>query len=44
MPGKADKQAAEDLATFFNRISNKFDPLAPQDIPCTRDKELRSLS
>ena len=41
--GQSDKQSAEDLASYFNRISNEFDPLGWGDVPCTRDKELQEL-
>ena len=42
-PGKADEEIAEDLATYFNRISNEFEPLAPEEIPCTRPKDMPEL-
>ena len=41
--GQTDEQTAEELASFFNRISDEFDPLGPGDIPCTREKELPEL-
>ena len=41
--GQTDEQIAEDLATYFNHISDEFDPLTPEEIPCTKDKELPVL-
>ena len=44
MPARlSDKQIAEELAEYFNRISNEFEPLMPGEIPCTRTKELPVL-
>ena len=42
-PGKTEMQAATDLATFFNRISQEFQPLEPSDIPRTHHRELPTL-
>ena len=33
--GQTDKETAELLANYFNRISNEFDPLSPEEVPCT---------
>ena len=40
---RTDEEAAKILAGYFNRISDKFDPLRPGEIPCTRDKDLPVL-
>lgn len=40
---QSDAQTAEVLADYFNRISNKFEPLSPEEIPCTKYKELPML-
>ena len=42
-PGNSDGQTAEELAAFFNRISSEFDPLTPDQIPITKDRELEVL-
>ena len=41
--GLSDQEIAESLAEYFNRVSNEFEPLTPDQIPCTRDKELPIL-
>ena len=41
--GQSDEQTAEELAKYFNRISDEFEPLGPGDIPTTRPKELPIL-
>ena len=41
--GKSDSEIAEDLASYFNRISCEFEPLSPEEIPATRYKELPEL-
>ena len=41
--GQSDEDIAEELAKYFNRISDEFEPLGPGDIPCTRLKELPVL-
>ena len=41
--GLSDKEAADNLADYFNRIAQEFEPLGPGDIPCTRDKTLPEL-
>ena len=41
--GQTDEDIVENLASFFNRISDEFDPLSPEEIPCTMDKELPVL-
>ena len=40
---ETDKKIAEELACYFNGVSNEFNPLSPEEIPCTRDKELPEL-
>ena len=37
--GQSDLDTAEKLADYFNRVSNEFEPLMPEEIPCTRQKE-----
>ena len=39
----SDHETAEQLAEYFNRVSDEFDPLGPGDIPCTRMKDLPIL-
>ena len=41
--GQSNKDTAEALASYFNRVSEEFDPLSPEEIPCARDKELPVL-
>ena len=43
-PGLSEAEVAEDVATFFNRISAEFDPLDPFQIPKTYDRQLPMLS
>ena len=43
MLGRSNKETAEELATYFNRILCEFEPLAPKEIPCTRHKDLPEL-
>ena len=43
-PGASDKEVAEDVATFFNQISQEFEPLDPFDIPSTYSRQLPILS
>ena len=33
--GQTDEETAESLAVYFNRISDEFEPLQPEEIPCT---------
>ena len=42
-PGLGSKETAEELATFFNRISQEFEPLEPCDIPLTYNRDLPVL-
>ena len=42
-PGKSERQAADELAGFFNRISSEFQPLEPGDIPRTHHRDLPVL-
>ena len=39
-PGKTDQEVADELATYFNRISQEFSPLQPHEIPSTYDRDL----
>ena len=41
--GQSDAASTDQLADYFNRISNEFEPLRPGEIPFTRDKELPVL-
>ena len=43
-PGKTDAQVAENVATFFNRISQEFKPLQPHEIPSTYHRPLPKLT
>ena len=43
-PDTDDKAIAEEVATFFNEISNEFEPLDPFDIPRTYERALPMLS
>ena len=40
---KTDKEISEDLANYFVRISREFDPLEPDQIPITADRNLPVL-
>ena len=42
-PEKSDLQLTIELAGYFNRISNEFDPLMDSEIPKTFDRELPNL-
>ena len=42
-PGENDKEVAEKLAAFFNRISAEFDPLTPGQIPLARTRKIDLL-
>ena len=43
-PGVADMDIADEVATYFNRISNEFVPLQPAHIPMTYHRPLPSLT
>ena len=43
LPGRTDKQVAEELAAFFNTVSQEFEPLGPGDTPSTWNKVLPTL-
>ena len=43
-PGKADKEVANEVAEFFNRISREFSPLEPWQIPMTYHRDLPLLT
>ena len=43
-PGSGDEEVAEEVATFFNKISDEFKPLDPFDIPRTYEGDLPRLS
>ena len=43
-PGASDKEVAEDVASFFNQISQEFEPLDPFQIPRTYSRQLPLLS
>ena len=43
-PGKSDKEVADEVAEFFNRISREFAPLETTDIPLTYNKTLPEMS
>ena len=43
-PGKSDKEVADEVADFFNRISREFSPLEPSQIPMTYHRDLPPLS
>ena len=43
-PGMSDPQVANNLADFFNRISEEFDPLSPDQIPVAHWRRLEPLS
>ena len=40
--GMTDEQVAESLASYFNRVSDEFEPLTPDEIPCTGKKNCRN--
>ena len=42
-PGKTDGEVAEELAAYFNRISDEFAGLSPADIPLTKSRSLPTL-
>lgn len=42
-PNMSDKDLAEDVATFFNQISQEFEPLDPFSIPRTYERQLPRL-
>ena len=41
--GQSDEDTAEELAHYFNRISDEFEPLSEGDVPLTREKEMPVL-
>ena len=43
IPDKSDKEVAEELSVYFNRISEEFDALEPGQIPQTTYEELPIL-
>ena len=43
-PNKSDHEIATEAAAFFNRISNEFRPLSPEEIPATYHRDLPLLS
>ena len=43
-PNASDQEVAEDVAKFFNRISDEFEPLDPFEIPSTYGRDLPSLT
>ena len=43
MPGKSDREVAETLAEYFNKISQEFDPLQPHQIPSTWHEPITPL-
>ena len=42
-PGKTEEEAAQEIATYFNRISAEFQPLEPSEIPRTHHRTLSEL-
>ena len=42
-PGKSEEEVAEALAVYFTKVSNEFQPLQPEEILVTYDKELPFL-
>ena len=44
LPNKSDAEAAEEVASYFNRISAEFRPLQPDDIPRSYDRPMPLLS
>ena len=43
-PSQTDQETADEVALFFNRISQEFSPLQPHQIPCTYDRYLPPLT
>ena len=43
-PNKSDKEVADGIANYFNRISREFSPLDPFQIPTTYHRQLPRLS
>ena len=43
-PGVPDRELADEVAQYFNRISDEFSPLDPLDIPRTYDRHLSLLT
>ena len=43
-PGLSDKEVADELAEYFNRISCEFDPLAPGQIPSAEGRVFERLA
>ena len=43
-PGKSDQEIADEVAAFFNRISDEFQPLQPDQVPTTYTRDLPLLS
>ena len=43
-PGKSDQEVADEVASYFNKISNEFSPLQPHEIPATYHRDLPLLS
>ena len=43
-PGLSDAAVAEEAASYFNRISDEFEPLDPFEIPRTYERQLPMLS
>ena len=44
LPNKSDTEVAEELADYFNRVSNEFEALEPNQIPRTRSEVLPVLA
>ena len=43
-PGSSDKDIAEEIASFFNRISGEFDPLVGPFIPDEEDRYVEAAA
>ena len=43
-PGKSDLEVANELAAYFNEVSQEFEPLSPDEIPVAREKALPVLA
>ena len=43
-PGKEDGEVAEEVAEYFNKISGEFQPLEPDQIPSTYDRDIPLLT
>lgn len=43
-PNNTDMETATEAAAYFNRISNEFQPLQPEEIPATYHRDLPLLS